>query len=410
MGSLVTSIRSTRRRAIVLAAGTAVTMSLLAWGSSPDVSAGIADRPAQQTADDQSELLLFAADGLVQDRVEAYAQQGDIVPGFRDLIRHGAVATDGGLLTQAPPNTGAGWNTLSTGAWPGVAGSTNNTFHINGQPFGNRTAAFDPGVLQAETLAQAAERGGLKVAQIEWAGGRIGATDGPTLDFRTFLSGRGVATNYIAPTDDAGFTAAFGLQFDHPDGFAGNAPFLAAEPAAATGWTNVPQSNSPAFEMRMRVIDFGVDKYGLNAYIYDSTNDGATNYDRVLLSTSKSGSDSVGDLEQGEWADVKVTVQGGALAGKTAAFLTKIERLTPDLSQVRLFHTSVTRAIASWPKWPGEPGFTSFEDYVAAEFPSSQAGDFAVLEAGIVSEETYVEQGLYWEQSYHPLIEYVLET
>jgi 2',3'-cyclic-nucleotide 2'-phosphodiesterase (5'-nucleotidase family) len=78
---------------------------------------------------------------------------------------------------------------------------------------------------------------------------------------------------------------------------------------------------------------------------------------------------------------------------------------------VRLFHTSVTRAIATWPSWEGEPGFTGdFEDYVAENFPSSQAGDFAVLEAGIVSEETYVEQGLYWEESYHPLIEYVLKT
>ena len=78
---------------------------------------------------------------------------------------------------------------------------------------------------------------------------------------------------------------------------------------------------------------------------------------------------------------------------------------------MRLFHTSVTRAIASWPTWPGEPGFTgTFEDYVAAKFPSSQAGDFAVLEAGIVSEETYIEQGLYWEKSYHPIIKYVLDT
>ncbi len=30
-------------------------------------------------------------------------------------------------------------------------------------------------------------------------------------------------------------------------------------------------------------------------------------------------------------------------------------------------------------------------------FPSSTAADFAILEAGIVSEETYVQQGLYWE-------------
>ena len=79
--------------------------------------------------------------------------------------------------------------------------------------------------------------------------------------------------------------------------------------------------------------------------------------------------------------------------------LVKVERLAGDLSEVRLFHTSVTRAIASWPTWPGEPGFEgTFEDFVAEEFPSSQAADFAVLEAGIVSEETYVEQGLYWSR------------
>jgi 2',3'-cyclic-nucleotide 2'-phosphodiesterase (5'-nucleotidase family) len=355
-------------------------------------------------------LLFFASDGLRQDAVEKYANQG-VVPGFRDLLRKGARASGHGLLTQAPPNTGAGWFTLNTGAWPGVHGSTNNTFHVNGQPFGNRTAAFDAGVLQAETLAQSAERGGKKVAQIEWAGGRGGAIDGPTLDFRNFRSGRGVATNYIAPTDSEAFTRSFGLQFDHPAGFAGNAPFPRAAPSPASDWSDVPTSFSPAQEMRLRVLDGTVDKYGLNAYIYDSRNDGRSRYDRVLFSTTKDGDDSVGNLREGEWADVKVTIQGSDLDGKTGGMLIRVERLAGDLSEVRLFHTSVTRAIASWPTWPGEPGFTgTFEDYVAEEFPSSQAADFAVLEAGIVSEQTYVEQGLYWSEAYHPLIKYVLDT
>ncbi len=365
---------------------------------------------ARNVDDDRSRVLFFASDGLRQDLIETYAQQGS-TPGFRELLRKGVKAADNGLLTQAPPNTGAGWFTLATGAWPAVTGSTNNTFHINGQPFGNRTSAFDAGVLQAETIAQSAERGGLKVAQIEWAGGRGGAIQGPTLDFRSFLSGRGIATNYVSPTDLANFVTAFGLQYDHPAGFAGQAAFPQAAPSPATGWTDVPTSYSPAQEMRLRVLDFGADKYGLNAYIYDSSNDNRTNYNRVLLSTTKSGADKVADLREGQLADVKVVVKGGALAGKTAAFLVKVERLSKDLSQVRLFHTSVTRAIASWPTWPGEPGFVgNFEDFVAATFPSSQAGDFAVLEAGIVSEETYVEQGLYWEKSYHPIIDYVLKT
>ena len=203
---------------------------------------------------------------------------------------------------------------------------------------------------------------------------------------------------------------SFGLQFDHPAGFAGQPGFTQAAPLPATGWTNVPRSYSPPQEMRLRVLDFGVDKYGLNAYIYDSRNDGRTRYDRVLFSPTKDGDDAVGDLREGEWADVKVTIQGGALNGRTGAMLVKVERLASDLSQVRLFHTSVTRANATWPTWPGEPGFTgTFEDFVAERFPSSQAGDFAVLEAGIVSEETYVEQGLYWETGHRPLIRYVLD-
>ncbi|MGZ9234488.1 MAG: 5'-nucleotidase C-terminal domain-containing protein [Anaerolineales bacterium] len=361
--------------------------------------------PAQ--ASKGAQVIFFASDGLRQDFVEAIPS--GLVPNFSKLLRSGTKASDGGLLTQAPPNTGAGWYSLATGAWPGVHGSTNNTFAINGAPFANRTSAFDPGVLQAETLAQAAERGGKKVVQIEWAGGRVGVINGPTVDYRSFLSGRGVATNYSSPADSASFVTAFGLQFDHPAGFAGQAPFAGAEPVDAAGWTNVPQSYSPAKEMRLRVLDFGTDKYGLNAYIFDSSNDNKVNYDKVLFSFTKDGQNAAATLRRGEWGDVKVTVIGGSLEGKTAGFLIKVEELTGDLSQVRLFHTSVTRANASWAGW-SEPGFTGyFAEYVAQKFPTSTAADFAVLEAGIVSEETYVEQGLYWETGHHPLITYIVK-
>ncbi|MDA0185439.1 5'-nucleotidase C-terminal domain-containing protein [Solirubrobacter phytolaccae] len=358
--------------------------------------------------DESGKLLFFASDGLRQDAVEEFSDRG-VTPGFRELLRKGAYASDHGLLTQAPPNTGAGWFTLATGAWPGVHGSTNNTFHRNGATFDSSTSFSSANVLQAETLAQAAERGGKKVAQIEWVGGRSGVINGPTVDYRGFFSGRGVATNYISPTDNEAFTRSFGVQFDHPAGYAGNAPFPGAAPAPATGWTNVPRSYSPAKEMRLRVVDFGTDKYGLNAYLYDSRNDGRVKYDRVLFSRTKSGADKVADLAEGDpFADVKVKIIGGTSEGKTASFLLKVERLSTDLKQVRLFHTSVTRALATWNGFT-ERGFTgTFEDYIAEKFPSSQAGDFAVLEAGTVSEDTYIEQSEYWAKLYHPLIKYVL--
>ena len=283
-----------------------------------------------------------------------------MTPGFRELLRHGARASDDGLLTQSPPNTGAGWFTLATGAWPAVHGSTNNTFHKNGDPFGQtathpgRTAAFDAGVLQAETLAQAAERGGKKVAQIEWAGGRGGAIDGPTVDFRNFRSGRGVATNYIAPTDDAAFTASFGLQFDHPAGLRRPArrsrrPRRRRPPAGPTCRARTARRK----EMRMRVLD-GTNPTSTSTASTPTSTTAATTAARATTASSsrptKDGDDEVGDLREGEWADVKVKINRQRRSnGKTGAFLVKVERLASDLSQVRLFHTSVTRAIATWP-------------------------------------------------------------
>ena len=409
--SLRTSFRSAALSCTLVLVASGVVVA--ATSAAPTASAP-ATQSAAPSAPPQGKAVFFASDGLRQDLVAKYADQG-LMPTMRSFLRNGVRATGNGMLTQAPPNTGAGWYSLATGAWPGVHGSTNNTFHKNGDAFGNRTTAFDAGVLQAESIAQAAERDGLKVAQVEWAGGRNASIQGPTIDFRGFFSGRGVATNFIGGPDDVlfddpGFISAFGLQFDHPDGFGTQAPFPGADPAPAAGWTDVPVSHSPAMEMRLRVLDFGTDKYGLNAYLYDSTDDGATNYDRVLFSPTKDGDDAVGDLAEGEWADVKVTIAGGALDGKTAGMLVKVEELSTDLSRVRLFHTSVSRANASWPTWPGEPGYTEFDEFIAAEFPTSTAADFAILEAGVTSEETYVEQGLYWSTGHWPMLEYVADT
>ncbi len=378
-------------------------------GSSLAVPAVASDHRGGGGRDDGG-AVFFAADGLRQDIVARYASQGRL-PTMASFLRGGTKAAGNGLLTEAPPNTGAGWYSLATGAWSGVTGSTNNTFAINGQPLSSRVAAFDPNVLQAESIAQSAERGGLKVAQVEWAGGRNATINGPTIDFQSFFSGRGVATNHTTAADNAAFVASFGLQYDHPAGYAGQAPFAGAAPVAATGWTNVPASYSPAQEMRLRVLDFGTDKYGLNAYIFDSRNDGVVKYDRVLFSTTKDGHDGVGTLAEGKWADVKVKISGGASDGLTAGMLVKVERLAGDLSEVRLFHTSVTRAIASWPSWPGEPGFSGdFAEYLAQTFPTATAADFAILESGITSEETYVEQGQYWATGHLPMLKYVVRT
>src|SRR6185436_9421302 len=49
----------------------------------------------------------------------------------------------------------------------------------------------------------------------------------------------------------------------------------------------------------------------------------------------------------------------------------------------------------------------SFEEYLARTFPTSTAADFAILESGVTSEDTYVEQGLYWATGHVPMLQYV---
>ena len=178
-------------------------------------------------------VVLFAADGMRPDLMEKYAAQGSM-PTYAKLMKDGVTGKNG-LVQAFPPNTGVGWYTLATGAYPAEAGSTNNTFFRSGDTFNNRTAAFSPGVLQADTIAESAERAGKKVVSLEWSGGSQTMTpvQGPVVDYRTFYSNRGLWTNYDVAGQPAGANA-FGVQYQRYD------------LASAAGWVNVPASYSPA--------------------------------------------------------------------------------------------------------------------------------------------------------------------
>lgn len=351
-----------------------------------------------------NKVLFFASDGMRPDLMESYAAAG-AMPTYASLMSAG-VRGDNGLLQGFPPNTGVGWYTLATGAWPGEHGSTNNTFHRTGEGnFNNRTSFATTGILQADTLQQAAERAGKTVVSVEWVGSRnlVPALQGPVVDFRTFFSNRGILLNYDLPGQPAGANA-FGVSYQRVD----------LDPAA--GWSNVPASFSPAMQEQLKVTNTAfpaadnVDRF-YDLYLYDSTDDAATNYDGVLVAPSTAGKDgnaSVADLTAGEWADVKVTLTG-ARAGQTAGFYIKAIDLAPDLGQFRIYFTSIARANATYNAL-GAAGSAAFEETLNHDFPSSTAADFAPLEAGIVDEDTYVEQGLMWKDAHWAYLNHIFNT
>jgi len=376
-----------------------VTMSLVLLIGMLPVS--YASQASSIKSDDNS-AIFFAADGMRPDLMERYAAQG-YLPTYTMLMQQGVKGLNG-LVQAFPPNTGVGWYTLATGTYPSEHGSTNNTFFRTGDSsFNNRTAAFSGGVLQADTLAEAAERAGKAVVSMEWSGGARTSTplQGPVVDYRNFYSNRGLWTNWDVPGQPAGANA-FGVQYQRFD------------LVDATGWTNVPATYSPAKE---GVFDLGSytssgnpvianDKYDF--FVYDSTNDATTNYDMVLIvpnAAAKDGSQAVADLAQYEWADVKVMLANPA--GKTGGFYVKAHRLAPDLSQFSLFFSSVARAVATC---TGCGYVGDFEDDLNRLFPSSTAADYAIFESGLVDADTYIEQGLFWKNAAWAYLRYIVGT
>ncbi len=350
-------------------------------------------------------VIFFASDGMRPDLMERYVGEG-VMPTYADLLAHGVKGANG-LVQAFPPNTGVGWYTLATGTYPGEHGSTNNTFHRTGASFTGGTSFATTGILQADTLQQAAERAGKTVVSVEWVGTRnlVPPLTGPVVDFRSFFSRRGVLVNYDLPGQPAGANA-FTVDYQR----------VVLDPAA--GWSNVPASYSPAMQEQLTLTTtFGLANPTrvFDLYVYDSTNDVVMNYDGVLVVPStagKDGSAGVANLTEGDWADVKVTLTG-VRAGQTGGFYLKAIEIAPDLSTFRIYFTSIARANATYNGCTYSPDCSTplgFEETLNHDFPSSTAADFAPLEAGIVDEDTYVEQGLKWRDAHFAYLDHILNT
>src|SRR6266511_662795 len=285
--------------------------------------------------------LLFSSDGMRPDLMEKYAAEG-AMPTYAGLMHEGVKGANG-MLQAFPPNTGVGWYTMATGTYPGEHGSTNNTFFRSGDAFSNRTSFSGAGVLQADTIANAAERAGKKVAQIDWVGGRAAGIAGPTVDFANFFSTRGVLAEPLNATEQAG-AAALGISYQ------------VAAFAPAAGWTNVP-AGDPAAPAQQTVLTVATTFAAQNptrvydAYVYDSIVDGVVGYDRLILVRSgaaKDGSQKSAELRAGDWKEIKVTGSDGliaARAGQTAGFYVKLITMSSTLSSFKLYFTSVERVI-----------------------------------------------------------------
>ncbi len=400
---------------------------LLASATAAVTAAGlVALVPSSATADPgrhprgQAPVVLFSSDGMRPDLMQRYAAQG-VMPTYAALMRAGAIG-DNGLTQGFPPNTGQGWYTLATGAGPGVHGSTNNTFFDTRQPFTNSDSfAFhgpvptnpgtDPGsILEAQSVASSAELAGKKVAQLEWTGGLNANISGPTVDYASFFSGRGVLA-YPANATKQSSAASFGLSYQ----------IAAFTPA--TGWTNVPASHRPAQQTVLTVPTSSAatnPNRTYDLYVYAS---GGKGYDRVVMvptAAGKDGAKAAATLTPRTYSAVKLKGADGLIgtaAGESAGFYVDVTNLAADLSTFQLYFTSITRpnahcATAACAALPaGAAGEDRLAKYIADNLPPAIFGDFAPEEAGLIDEDTWYGQTVGLNQAYdRAVFTYVLGT
>lgn len=394
-------MRRLSRRLAPTALGVVVFGVLVALGAGAAGAKPGHDRPADR-------VVFFASDGMRPDLMEKYAKSGDM-PTYKKLMKVGATG-DNGMLQAFPPNTGVGWYTMATGTYPSEHGSTNNTYFRSGDTFSNRTSFSAAGTMQADTIANAAERAGKKVAQIDWVGGAAANINGPTVDFTNFFSNRGVLVGAANSVEQAG-SAFFGVTYQ------------VASVVPAASWTGVPAGDGVAKETTWTINStFAAQNPNrtYNVYFYDSVAGGGVNYNHAIVSPAgKSGAAPAIDLKVGDFLPLRLTDANGligARAGQTVGHYIKLISLAPDASQFKLYDTSLARAIAKCGTVcntlpAGGAGEDRLEKYIADNLLPWAAADFAPEEAGVVDEDTYIQQGRDLEKAYSTqVIEYILGT
>ena len=239
-------------------------------------------------------------------------------------------------------------------------------------------------MLQADTIANAAERAGKKVAQIDWVGGAAAGIDGPTVDFTNFFSTRGVLVGAANAIEQA----RLGVLRRHlPGGDRSLRP---------RGWTNVP-AGDPAAPPKQTTLTIDSTFAAQNpnriydVYFYDSVTDGGATYDHAIVEPGRQdGRGAVDRPEVGDFQPIKLTGADGligARAGQTAGHYVKLISLAPDAEPVQALlhlgrprdrdvrHARATRLPA------GGAGEDRLEKYIADNLLPWAAADFAPEEA-----------------------------
>lgn len=247
--------------------------------------------PAQKAL----KLYWFIPDGMRAEpnlfNVYQWAREGKL-PNIKKLMDRGSY---GYSYPNFPSHTPANFAALLTGTYASVNGVDDGPMREIGKPLDKvAVAGFRSVAKKVPPIWKTLEEAGMKVAILSVPG-----STPPEINKGVVLRGRW--GGWGADFNAINFETLGNLTQRIRQGRAVKLFYFGApltnyvDGKNALGWKNTPQSYSDPIEVPLTA--WGSTVY---AYIYDSTNDNKTNYDKVIFSSDKEN--FIGDLRQGEWS------------------------------------------------------------------------------------------------------------
>ncbi len=283
-------------------------------------------------------VFVIGLDGMMFTLYKRFVEEG-ILPNLKRMADEG-IATES--YCTLPVWTPTNWATLATGANTGTHTVSRWFLNTKGsRDVSSTLSAFVGNAVAAENIFQAADRAGLKSVAIHYPAS--GPSRGPNCHVVDGFGHPGFGSSPFEVTPALGYTNVDGIE---------NSFRVDLRPAA--GWTNLPDSRSPALEFALPIVTKREgENQSLAAVAIDAEGSGL---DTVVLCAGRDGSTELGRSAVGQWSDWirrEFVIEGAAV---DAAFRFKTVELSPDGKRLRLYRSQViyTDGFTEPPELAGE--------------------------------------------------------
>lgn len=261
----------------------------------------------EQTEPERRSVFLISWDGARADLIYKMMAEG-LLPNFRNLAENGLRAEY--AVSIDPSLTAAAHNSMATGCYPDRTGIVSNSFHKPNDSFYWYRYGFLEPIEGGEPVWVTASRNNLISAVLFFPGGS------PSL-----------------PTQMADYTIGYGVRDAYSNQLTIKMTLVEEE------WEGEPPlSFSAPYEG-----DFVIPRVmRVYVYLFDSSNDGITNYDSLILNTERAINDSTVPFGVGDWAPLTLIKSTSAGAD---FLIQEINQEGPPV--VTIFHSRVYHNIAA---------------------------------------------------------------